>query len=199
MKANREIAARYLHVSVDYDWLIPALQTRGAMVQRPGERCLPQRSLRLGNRRQVFVRDAPASSAPAGIHSIPTGSSRDHGASINGRRSSLPSQNPKAASRSFLPHANLPSHRKRLCRTDTRRAYFAIPDPNSVVNEAWPGFYLGAGLTRNRTPSRLCRKLTTAKRLSARGFPLGPNMRIKLLDGIFVASASSIKPTVALM
>src|ERR1022692_3681548 len=43
------------------------------------------------------------------------------------------------------------------------------------------------------------RKLRTTKRLSASGLPDGPSVRIRLLDGMCVASARSANPTVALM
>jgi hypothetical protein len=39
----------------------------------------------------------------------------------------------------------------------------------------------------------------TANKLLARGFPLGPNIRIKLLEGVPVAFASFSNPTVALI
>jgi hypothetical protein len=53
--------------------------------------------------------------------------------------------------------------------------------------------------TARWTFERCCNLPITVKRLLARGFPLGPSMRIKLLDGVPVALASLSKPTVALM
>jgi hypothetical protein len=59
---------------------------------------------------------------------------------------------------------------------------------------------LPAGAGNGKADSRYALKLADhGKQLFARGFPLGPNMRIKLLDGVPVAFASFSNPTVALI
>src|SRR5271157_2393113 len=48
-------------------------------------------------------------------------------------------------------------------------------------------------------PACFCKWLRTLKRLSAFGFPFGPNMRIRLFGGVPMLSPSAVKPIVALM
>src|SRR5215470_70580 len=59
-------------------------------------------------------------------------------------------------------------------------------------------FYRSAATARCNPVTR-CSLAIILSKLSARGLPFGPSMRIRLLAGVPVARASFSKPTVALM
>ncbi len=68
-----------------------------------------------------------------------------------------------------------------------------------VMGIAYAARFLLPLATARRTPDTRWSLPITANKLFARGFPLGPNIRIKLFEGVPVAFASFSNPTVALM